>query len=175
VKTIGTCMCVKTACPFLRPGLNFHLLTACTAGRLELALGGVDRGRVADVAVRVDDEVDKDLAGDPGAPHLKGEGRARLEFRDGRLVELRDVEDLDALPRPERVSGILTMFFEIADRSGGGGSICCTKESAVTTWGTSFCIGGAMSCWHGRLVLDDLRLVRLDLGHRDLDHRRPSP
>jgi len=31
VKTIGTCMCVGTSRPPLRPGLNFHLLTAATA------------------------------------------------------------------------------------------------------------------------------------------------
>ena len=32
LNSIGTCMRVNTATPFFRPGRNFHLLTASTAG-----------------------------------------------------------------------------------------------------------------------------------------------
>jgi len=64
-------MRVLTALPPLRPGRNFHLLTAWTASSLEFASGRTDHIRTYDIAVRVYDETHGDFTGDALAAHFE--------------------------------------------------------------------------------------------------------
>src|ERR1035437_8859236 len=83
------------AAPFARA--EFPFADGGDGGGFKLPLRGTRGIGVSHVAVRRDDEVDHDLAGDAGPAHFKRILREGLEFRDRDLVELGDVKHLDAL------------------------------------------------------------------------------